>query len=119
MSQENLKTLRGARYRVSLPPEGAAKRRTLDERLFVRFPVLYRLVATGVRRMPVGSRLRRASIARTFARSIAAANRRDFEVLVIGLDPGIVYHPRADEPDPSPHVGRDAFERLTQGFVES
>ena len=69
MSQENLKTLRGARYRVSLPPEGAAKRRTLDERLFVRFPVLYRLVATGVRRMPVGSRLRRASIARTFARS--------------------------------------------------
>ena len=69
--------------------------------------------------MPVGSRLRRALIARTFARSIAAANRRDFEVLVIGLDPGIVYHPRADEPDPSPHVGRDAFERLTYGFVES
>jgi ketosteroid isomerase-like protein len=119
MSQENVKTLRGARYRVSLPPEGAAERRTLDERLFVRFPALYRLVATAIWRMPVGSRLRRAWIARTFARSIAAANRRDFEVLVIGLDPGIVYHPRADEPDPSPHVGRDAFERLTYGFVES
>jgi ketosteroid isomerase-like protein len=34
-------------------------------------------------------------------------------------DPDVVYHPRADEPDPSPHVGRDAFERLVLGFVES
>src|SRR5919201_5630205 len=33
--------------------------------------------------------------------------------------PEIVYHPRADEPDPSPHVGRDAYERLVYGFVES
>ena len=29
------------------------------------------------------------------------------------------YHPRADEPDPSPHVGRDAYERLVRGFVDS
>src|SRR6266704_3007227 len=33
--------------------------------------------------------------------------------------PALVYHPRADEPDPSPHVGRDAYERLIRGFVES
>src|SRR5437763_12553104 len=33
--------------------------------------------------------------------------------------PQLVYHPRADEPDPSPHVGRDAYERLVLGFVES
>ena len=33
--------------------------------------------------------------------------------------PELVYHPRADEPDPSPHVGRDAYERLVLGFVES
>src|ERR687887_2172863 len=33
--------------------------------------------------------------------------------------PQIVYHPRADEPDPSPHVGRDAYERLIYGFVDS
>jgi ketosteroid isomerase-like protein len=33
--------------------------------------------------------------------------------------PALVYHPRADEPDPSPHVGRDAFERLLGGFLES
>jgi ketosteroid isomerase-like protein len=33
--------------------------------------------------------------------------------------PALVYHPRADEPDPSAHVGRDAFERLLDGFLES
>ena len=35
------------------------------------------------------------------------------------LDPGLIYHPRADEPDPSPHVGRDAYEQLLRGFIES
>jgi ketosteroid isomerase-like protein len=35
------------------------------------------------------------------------------------LDPGLIYHPRADEPDPSPHVGRDAYEQLARGFIES
>jgi ketosteroid isomerase-like protein len=33
--------------------------------------------------------------------------------------PDLVYHPRADEPDPSPHIGRDAYERLVRGFAES
>jgi ketosteroid isomerase-like protein len=32
--------------------------------------------------------------------------------------PALVYHPRADEPDPSPH-GREAFERLALGFLDS
>jgi ketosteroid isomerase-like protein len=35
------------------------------------------------------------------------------------IDPGVIYHPRADEPDPSPHVGRDAYEQLLRGFIES
>src|ERR1041384_3239718 len=33
--------------------------------------------------------------------------------------PDLVYHPRAHEPDPSPHVGRDAYERLVRGFRDS
>lgn len=33
--------------------------------------------------------------------------------------PALVYHPRSDEPDPTPHVGREAFERLALGFLES
>jgi ketosteroid isomerase-like protein len=35
------------------------------------------------------------------------------------FDPDIVYHPRADEPDPSPHVGRDALERLIRAFADA
>jgi ketosteroid isomerase-like protein len=30
----------------------------------------------------------------------------------------LIYHPRTDEPDPSPQ-SRDAYERLLRGFVES
>src|SRR3954467_8368045 len=33
--------------------------------------------------------------------------------------PALIYHPRADEPDPSPHVGREAFERLALDFLEA
>jgi ketosteroid isomerase-like protein len=33
--------------------------------------------------------------------------------------PAVVYHPRTDEPDPYAHAGREAFERLLLGFVES
>ena len=45
MSQENVENVRGVRYRVSLPSEGASQRRSLDDRLFVRFPALFRLLA--------------------------------------------------------------------------
>ncbi|MGN6170825.1 MAG: nuclear transport factor 2 family protein [Solirubrobacteraceae bacterium] len=58
-------------------------------------------------------------LARSVRQAFAAANRRDFQFLLTGFHPQIVYHPRADEPDPSPHVGRDAYERLTYGFVDS
>jgi hypothetical protein len=36
------------------------------------------------------------------------AGEPDFSVFHSAL----VYHPRADEPDPSPHIGREAYERL-------
>jgi ketosteroid isomerase-like protein len=49
----------------------------------------------------------------------AAWNARPGEPDFAHFHPELVYHPRADEPDPSPHVGRDAFERLVLGFVES
>jgi ketosteroid isomerase-like protein len=43
------------------------------------------------------------------------AGDRDFSI----FHPNLVYHPRADEPDPSPHIGRDAFKRLLLGFVDA
>src|SRR5262245_34967109 len=51
--------------------------------------------------------------------------RRAFEAFNAGepdfsvYHPALVYHPRADEPDPSPHLGREAFDRLALGFMES
>jgi ketosteroid isomerase-like protein len=51
--------------------------------------------------------------------------RRGFEMLNAGepdfsiYHPALVYHPRGDEPDPSPHIGREAFERLALGFLEA
>ena len=48
-----------------------------------------------------------------------AWNARPGEPDFAPFHPELVYHPRADEPDPSPHVGRDAYERLVLGFVES
>ena len=48
-----------------------------------------------------------------------AWNAGDMEALFAHFHPELVYHPRADEPVPSPHVGRDVYERLVRGFVES
>ena len=48
-----------------------------------------------------------------------AWNAGDMEALFAHFHPELVYHPRADEPDPSPHVGRDAYERLANGFADS
>ena len=50
---------------------------------------------------------------------LAAWNARPGEPDFAHFHPELVYHPRADEPDPSPHVGRDAYERLIYGFVDS
>ena len=48
-----------------------------------------------------------------------AWNAGELQDALSRFHPQIVYHPRADEPDPSPHVGRDAYERLVYGFVDS
>ena len=51
--------------------------------------------------------------------AFAAWNAGEMEALFAHFHPELVYHPRADEPDPSPHVGRDAVEQLTYGFLDS
>ena|SRR5436309_8322890 len=52
MSQENVEIVRGVRYRISRPRERASRRRSLDERFFVRIPGLYRLLADRLMRLP-------------------------------------------------------------------
>ena len=51
--------------------------------------------------------------------AFAAWNAGDMDAVFSYFHPELVYHPRADEPDPSPHVGRGAYERLVHGFVDS
>jgi ketosteroid isomerase-like protein len=53
--------------------------------------------------------------------AFAAWNAGELELpeMLSRFHPQVVYHPRADEPDPSPHVGRDEYERLVYGFVDS
>jgi ketosteroid isomerase-like protein len=48
-----------------------------------------------------------------------AWNAGELREVLSHFHPELVYHPRADEPDPSPHVGRDAYERLVYGYVDS
>src|SRR4051812_4902592 len=65
--------------------------RTLDERLFVRFPMLYQGFASVWSRLPNRSRLRRRVLLRITAQATSAANRRDFDVLLIGFHPQIEF----------------------------
>ena len=88
MSQENVEVVRGTRIALPRLSERASQRRSLDQRLFVRFPALYRLLADGFMRLPPRSRFRRLMLAGFMARTYAAANRRDFEVVLLGWDPG-------------------------------
>jgi ketosteroid isomerase-like protein len=96
MSEQDVTIVRGTR--IALPPAGetSTQRRSLDERLIVRFPALSRLLADGLMRLPVRSRLRRMMIARGVRQAYAAANRRDFDRVLVGWDSGSEYRPSAD-----------------------
>jgi ketosteroid isomerase-like protein len=85
MSQENVEIVRGVRTPISVSIRN--RRRTLDERIFLLFPVLARLLFSAWSRLPPRSRLRRALLARLIRQGNQAANRRDFDVLFLGLDP--------------------------------
>jgi hypothetical protein len=123
MPQENV--VRGVRYSLSLPGKRASQRRTLDEQLFVHFPGLYRGFAERAIRLPLRSRLRRLMLSRIGARVGAAANRRDFDVLLYGFDPAIEMEGPASQvggyfpPDlPVIHRGRDGYRRMWEALTE-
>jgi ketosteroid isomerase-like protein len=122
MSPENAEVVSGVRYPVSLPSERAGQRRSLDERLFVRFPALYRLFADAWMRLPLRSRLRRLPLTRLVGRACAAANRRDFDLLVLGLDPSIEYRPRGDQMPldmDGVFYGHDGYRAVWRGMAEA
>jgi hypothetical protein len=84
-----VEVLRCVRTPVAVSSEN--RRRSLDERIFVRFPTFARTMLSIWSRLPHGSRLRRAWLSRTVRQGCEAANRRDFDLLFVGLDPAIEF----------------------------
>jgi ketosteroid isomerase-like protein len=122
MSQGNVNSARGVRYRVALPSEAAASRRTPDEHLFVRYPAVYRLLAALWMRLPPRSRLRRGWLKRLAGRALAAANRRDFAVLFFGMDPAVEFHPAGDQLPPGMEPvsrGHDEYEMVWRQMMDA
>jgi ketosteroid isomerase-like protein len=121
MSQANV----DGGVRIPLPPirEGAGRRRTLDERLRVRFPRPFLRVNAVFLRLPPRSRLRRLAIGRAISRAYAAANRHDFELILSAYDPErYEYHPAADLLPPDLERvfhGRDGYLRLWRYWLDA
>jgi ketosteroid isomerase-like protein len=121
MSQENVEIVRGVRIALSLN-EKASQRRSLDERLFVRFPTLFRLLADAFMRLPPRSGLRRLMVARRVWQAYAAANRRDFDAVLVGWDRGAEYHPSGDLMPPDLEAvfhGHDGYLQLWRYWLEA
>jgi ketosteroid isomerase-like protein len=89
MSEENVEVLRAVRTPVSVSTK--QRRRTVDERIFVRFPALVRVLFSAWSRLPPQSRPRRAWLSRTVRQACEAWNRRDFDLLFLGIDPQAEY----------------------------
>lgn len=67
------------------------QRRSLDERILVRFPALAHAYFAAWQRLPRHSRIRRLGLVRIAGQAAGAANRRDFDLLLLGFDPEIDY----------------------------
>ena len=99
-------------------------RRTLDERVFVRFPALVRALLFVYGRLPPGSRVRRAFTARSLRRFAAAFNRGDVEVLLPFLHPQVEFEGAESLvggyfPDlPKVHRGREQYRRMCETLIE-
>ena len=121
MSQENVEVLRGVR--IALPPlsERAAQRRTLDERLYVRFPMLLPRLVSAVLRLRTGSHLRRAFLSRLIRRGWAASDRGDLGLCLCGYDPDVeISWPESGSmaiPDlRGTYRGHEGFRRVWRGM---
>jgi ketosteroid isomerase-like protein len=117
MSPENV-------ARIALPPltQRAAQRRSLDERLFVRLPALYRVLSDALMRMPPRSRLRRLMLVRRVRQAYAAANRQDFDAVLVGWDPESEYHPSSDLMPPDLEAvfhGHEGYRQLWRYWLDA
>jgi ketosteroid isomerase-like protein len=68
-------------------------RRSLDQRLALRFPAFAAVSARLISKLPPGSRLRQAAVWRTVRLTVEAYNRRDLDAVAIGYQPDLEYYP--------------------------
>jgi ketosteroid isomerase-like protein len=122
MSQENVDVVRGVRIALPTLGERARQRRSLDEHLRVRFPALSRALGDAFMRLSPRSRFRRSILARLVRRAYAAANRQDFDVVLVGWDAGSEYRPSRDLLPPDLEAvfhGHDGYRRLWRYWLDA
>jgi ketosteroid isomerase-like protein len=68
-------------------------RRTLDQRVYLRFPRLAAVSLRLIGKLPPSSRLRQAALLRAVQLAAEAYNRRDLAAVVLGFHPDIEYYP--------------------------
>ena len=83
MSQENVQEAHRTAVRSPVSVRETS-RRSLDQRLFLRFPSLGTFSARVFSRLPPASRLRRAQLQRAMRLGVEAYNRRDLTALLSG-----------------------------------
>lgn len=71
----------------------ARTRRTLDQRILLRFPGLAAAMFRLIGRLPPSSRIRQAALWRAMQMGLEAYNRRDLMVVSIGFGPDLEYYP--------------------------
>ena len=123
MSGANVQNVVGVRTPIAASAEPT--RRNLDERLFIRFPALVRVLGFAFARLPPSSRLRRAFIARSSRRFADAFNRRDFDVLRPFLHPEFEFEGAESLvggyfPDlPKVHRGPENYRHMFETLIDS
>jgi len=117
-----MEAVRGVQTDLSDRNTSASRRRRLDERFYLHFPAVFRLVTGAWMRFPPTSRLRRLMLAQFFRAGYAAGNRRDFPVLRLGMDPDFEYRPAPEMlvPDHQPvFYGHEGYERLWRHWLDA
>jgi ketosteroid isomerase-like protein len=79
--------------RTAIGPAHLPTNRTLDERLFVRWPTLYAAFSRAGQRLPRRSRLRRALLRRSALSGWGAFVRGDFDLMFVRFAPNLEYNP--------------------------
>ena len=109
--------------RTAVPSLGERTRgRSVEQRVSVRFPAVYHVLAGLMLRLPPTSGARRRALARQVALAYAASNRHDFAAVLVGLDSEFEYRPSRDlmPPDVEPVFhGHDGYLDLWRHWLEA